>query len=884
MDGALERRRGLVYGTPSDLQSRFKLSPRVAKLFPYKSHFFKTNDQQWMHVIDEGQMSPADEQEFGQAIVCLHGNPTWGFYFRSLVERFAPKARIIVPDHIGCGLSDHPTDKHYRATHRAEHVQQLLQALGITKYSLVLHDWGGPIGTNLALRNVDAVKKIVYFNTTLTETESLPYIIKRAAHPLVGRFFTRTTAHFVKLTTTLGVEKRLPKEIKEGYLSPYGSRARRTAIWDFVADIPFDNESPSYYDMLELAVRLPQLRQKPVLIIWGLKDPCFHRGIFGHMTKHFAHAQTVELPTASHLVLEDEPEICGRAIETFLWEGAAANSTVIQLPAVGRQAPLYQRFAACATAQPSASAVVEPQTWLYSIFGAAISYSQITRGQLLSRIHQYERALTEFGLKPGDKVVMLVPPGVDFLALTFAIQGRGAVPVFLDPGMGRQNLISAIREVAPQGFIGSWKAMLLRRWLKPTFAQLKFAVTTAPMVLVGNTVPLNFLRRFSDAPLPQAACPNEVSLIAYTSGGTGAPKGVPYTHTMVEATLKIFEEQFGLRAPGVDLSLLPAFSIFSSALGLTSVRAPINPSSPLALDPKLVCQVLDDQGVTSSFGSPTLWNKIAEYCVRSQQELHSLRQVFMAGAPVADGTLRMVSEIAPNAVVGTPYGATESLPVTWVDAEQRIRHQGFQAVTGEEGTYVGKPVQGVEVAVIPISQGRVLGVQPLEAGVIGEIVVTGNNVSAGYLARPEADALSKIVDGERIWHRMGDVGYLDTEGGLYFCGRKVHCVNHGDALMYPIPVERVFNAHADVRRSALVQLVKPNRAGLVVEPFPGRFPTTEEQRKRFVEELLELGRQRAVSASIVDVFFHQAFPVDARHNAKIFRDKLSQWAQQQQVR
>lgn len=253
----------------------------------------------------------------------------------------------------------------------------------------------------------------------------------------------------------------------------------------------------------------------------------------------------------------------------------------------------------------------------------------------------------------------------------------------------------------------------------------------------------------------------------------------------------------------------------------------------------------------------------------------------MAGAPVTRETLKRVCRLAAKGEVFTPYGATEALPVTLISASEIFYTKAQCAKGGELGTLVGKPLAGVEVRIIevedrPLGTNNLTPLAPLE---IGEIIVRGPNVSPAYYQRPEADAAGKIKDGSSFWHRMGDMGYLDEAGNIYFCGRKAHAVYSGQKTLYSIPTEKVFNEHPRVKRSALVSLGENKGAGIVIEPEAGFLPESAAEREKFISELKQLGSASAVSADIKHFFFHPSFPVDGRHNAKIFRDKLSLWVQ-----
>ena len=850
--------------------------PLLKKHLPFKSHFIEISGHR-MHYLDEGQ---------GPVVILLHGNPTWCFYFRGLVAVLRHNFRVIVPDYLGCGLSDHPTEAHFRANDRVNHLVELATKLGLTKYSLVMHDWGGAIGTDFALRNIAAIEKIVYLNTTLTETESLPSIIKLAATPLIGKFLTKTTRYFVRLTTRLGVSKKISSEIRHCYHLPYRTAARRTAIWDFVADIPFSSDHPSYANMLNLAEGLPNLKDVPVQIVWGLRDPCFHREMLNKVADHFPQARVLEIAEASHLVLEDAPQLANSTILAFLREDPMVSRREVlrrrdrkKLQSQGPRG-LYEAFLDRVEEIPGGDAVIAPE-WL----GETVRYGVMTYASFAALVNKYQRGLAELGLHAGDRVLMLVTPGADFLALSYAVIGRGAVPVFVDPGVGTKQLCETIKSIDADVFIGSPRAQLLRWFKRKLFANVRFHLTVSNFAMMGGPN-LSYLKRFASRamdPVDQGP----VQMIAYTSGATGAPKGVIYTPQMVDAQLSILQEQFGIGIGTRDLPLLPIFSLFNLALGVCSAFPPINPSKPLALAPDRIIKMIGDLRITSSFGSPTLWNKIAEYCIRCRLKLPSVKKVFIAGAPVAASVLGRVQSVLSEGEVFTPYGATEALPVTFVSAQEIAQSDLVTAVGGEQGTLVGFPVQGVELRVIESVAGPIASIdQAVGCGPkkIGEIIVRGKNISQNYFKRPDADLAGKISDRDLSWHRMGDVGYLDASGKLYFCGRKAHAVQGKDRIYYSIPVERIFNQHPNVRRSALVAVESGAGAAIVIEPQPHAWPEDAATRERFTQELLTLARANQLTAAISEIYFHPSFPVDARHNAKIYRDRLGAWVAEEKKR
>jgi acyl-CoA synthetase (AMP-forming)/AMP-acid ligase II/pimeloyl-ACP methyl ester carboxylesterase len=856
-----------------------------AQLLPFQSRFVTVAGHR-MHYIDEGS---------GLVVLCLHGNPTWSFLYRNVIRELRDSFRLIAPDFLGCGLSDRTPGIRFKAIDRINQLEEFVDALGLKKFCMLMHDWGGPLGTGFMLRRLDSIERIIYLNTTLTETESLPPIIKLAAFPIIGRALTRHTATFVKLTTSMGAHKRLTPDVKEGYLAPYINRKQRDAIWDFVDDIPFDFSHPTYSQMVDIAAGLPDVARKPVKIIWGLRDPCFHREMLSKVAAHFPQAEILEIADASHLVLDDAPQIAIPAIKEF-FSRPLDTEVAVQAPTTQREEGsihvIYDQVMRLAEEQPTLSAVISPRWVRDPINGSALHYAHTTYGELAKLVNQYQRGLANAGLAPGDRVLMLVQPGADFLALSVAIAGRGATPVFVDPGIGLERLTKCIQDAAPHAFIGSPKAHILRHLKRHLFSRLKFYVTAAEWAF-SRGKSLGHFKRFANAPLSPVPLPvmrndgvlraNNAAMIAFTSGATGTPKGVIFTNEMLAAELKAIRDVLGQQVGGRDLTLLPIFSLFNVALGVASVFPSMPVGKPLALDPAQVVKLVHDLSIDSSFGSPTLWNKIGDYTFRTGTTLPTIKRVFMAGAAVPAATISRVQGVLPNALVSTPYGATECLPVTFITAPQLTATHRVPAATGEVGTLVGKAVPGVEIRVIKSSLDAIENTDHavvLPAGEIGEVIVSGENCSPEYLNRADANRLGKILDPERgFWHRMGDLGYLDSAGNLYYCGRKSHSVYTSERAFHSVPIEEIFNQLPKVRRTALVAINSGKEPALIVEPLPEFWPDTTSKEEAFRAELRQLAARSELTASISTYLFYRSFPVDARHNAKIFREQLQDWAE-----
>jgi acyl-CoA synthetase (AMP-forming)/AMP-acid ligase II len=512
-------------------------------------------------------------------------------------------------------------------------------------------------------------------------------------------------------------------------------------------------------------------------------------------------------------------------------------------------------------------------------------YHHLTFREMDRRIDRYARGLIALGVHPGMRVLLLVRPSFDFFALTFALFRLGAPVVLIDPGMRRQNVLGAIEESEPEALIAVPRGHVVRLLFPRAFRKTKIRVVAGRRRLLGASS-LADLSSLGEAEAPFAGAdtrPEDCAAILFTSGSTGAPKGAIYTHAIFEAQVRIFREELSIEAGEIDLSAFPLFSLFSLALGVTCVVPDMDATRPARVDPRRIVESIRDLGVTYCFGSPAFWNVVAEHCDRERIVLDSVRRVLMAGAPAPVSLLERLVRVVPrDSEVFTPYGATESLPITMPRARAILQGPAKRTSEGA-GTFVGKPLGKTEVKIIAISDDPIATLDRariLPPGEIGEICVTGPVTTESYFRRPVDDARSKMKDGDRIWHRMGDVGYLDDGGRLWFCGRKSHRVEAEGGPMFTECVEALFNRHPRVLRSALVGIGDRTRQRpvIIVEPKRGSELHGRADQESFTAEILEIARSSPLTARIQDVLYHRAFPVDPRHNAKIIREELAVWA------
>jgi acyl-CoA synthetase (AMP-forming)/AMP-acid ligase II len=477
----------------------------------------------------------------------------------------------------------------------------------------------------------------------------------------------------------------------------------------------------------------------------------------------------------------------------------------------------------------------------------------------------------------------MVRPSIEYVALTFALFKAGAVTVLIDPGMGRTNIFRCLEEVEPEGFVAIPIVQAVRVLKRRLFPKARINVTVGRRWFWGGATYKQLLGETASAtPFPTMQATDPAAII-FTSGGTGPPKGVLYEHGMFDAQVELIRDFYGIRPGEIDLSGFPLFALFNSGMGVTTVIPDMDPTRPAEVDPAKIIEAVRDLGVTQSFGSPALWNRVGRYCEENGVRLESLKRVLSAGAPVPLHVLqRMTAALPTDGDIHTPFGATESLPVASISGREVLGTTAAKSRRGA-GTCVGRTFPKIDVKIIEIVDGPIRslgGVRACPAGEIGEIVVRGPSVTREYFRRAEATALAKIPDGDTFWHRMGDVGYKDAEGLLWYCGRKAHIVETANGRMFSVPCEAIFNEHADVYRSALVGIgAKPRQTpAIVVEPEQGRYPADTNAEEKLKAELRELAQANALTAGITTLLIHRSLPVDTRHNVKINREQLAAWA------
>lgn len=501
--------------------------------------------------------------------------------------------------------------------------------------------------------------------------------------------------------------------------------------------------------------------------------------------------------------------------------------------------------------------------------------SFLTFREFEERSNQMANRLVRLGIRPGMRTLLFVKPCLDFSVITFALFKVGAIPVLIDPGMGLKNLLNAIKQVRPEAMVSISMVHWLRRFKKDFFSSIKINISLG--AIGGRTHHLySGLEQESKSFVPFAAKMSDPSAILFTSGGTGIPKGVIYTHQILNAQTDALQEMFSLDESQIDLAGFPLFALFTLAMGMTSIIPEMDPSKPAACNPRKLVKNIQKYQATFIAGSPAIWERVGHYCLENKIKLPSVRQVVMFGAPVRAEIHQMFKNILTHGDTYTPYGATECLPVSLISGTQILK-QHLPLMMKGFGTCIGKAAPGITIKILAVSDIPKEELVLLPHGHIGEIAVSGLQVTEQYFDMAEETKKAKIIQDNILWHRMGDVGWLDENNNLWFLGRKIHRIETQQTTYYSIQMEAIFNQHPKVKRSALIKISEENKVvpALVIQRHDGQKKMSES----FLRELLVLKDSSEFTKDIKYFFLHDSFPVDVRHNIKIDRTKLSLWAQ-----
>lgn len=483
--------------------------------------------------------------------------------------------------------------------------------------------------------------------------------------------------------------------------------------------------------------------------------------------------------------------------------------------------------------------------------------------------------LQRHGIEPGTRVAFMVPPSLEFFALFFALLKAGCVPVLIDPGIGLKPLKACLGEARPEIFIGVTRAQIARMLFGWARGQIRRCVTVGPRPFGLGLRYRDFLTGNATDFQPPKTDPDAPAAILFTSGSTGIPKGVVYRHRHFAAQVRLVRDTYGISAGEVDLPTFPPFALFDPALGMTTVIPKMNFTRPARVDPEMLVSLIGQYKVTNLFGSPALMNTLSRHLEAHSAKMPTVRRALSAGAPVSPTVVeRMHLALDATADIHTPYGATECLPVATIAGRELVGALSEGNRQGK-GVCVGWPLPANQVRIIRIndqSLARISDGVEVRPGEIGEICVAGPTVTDRYWQREAQTRLAKMHDEEgTVWHRMGDLGWMDEDGRLWYCGRKSERVVTLRGTLFTECVEGIANAVRGVYRSALVGVGESGRMTpiLVVEPEPGQ------KKAPLIARVAQRLADHEDASEIERIEIRRSLPVDIRHNAKIRRGDLA---------
>ncbi|MFM8352937.1 MAG: AMP-binding protein, partial [Actinomycetales bacterium] len=475
----------------------------------------------------------------------------------------------------------------------------------------------------------------------------------------------------------------------------------------------------------------------------------------------------------------------------------------------------------------------------------------LTWGALAHQVQFAAGALIANGVRAGDRVAILVPPGPQAIAIVYACWRIGAVVVIADRGLGVRGMRRALRAALPDHVIGIRAGRLLARTLG----------------LPGRILDPRDLLRGPAITLPEGPHPEDLAAVVFTSGSTGPAKGVRYRHHQIARTCALLREHYALNDADVLIAAFAPWAILGPALGIASVIPDMDVTAPASLRAGALADAVKQAGGTVLWASPAALTSVLRTAT-ADMKLPTLRLVLGAGAPVPAQLLESLAPLFPNAQLRTPYGMTEALPVSDVTIDD-IRAAGLGP-----GVLVGRPVPGVRIQIDPLVPG----------GSLGEICVQAPHMRDGY---DHLWGINAAASSPRTWHRTGDVGVLESSDlapeRLWVAGRRAHVVWTVDGPIAPVPIEQRVQTLPWVQWAAVVGVGPVGTQQIVVIVVPkeshrravsDRRPWVGAARSSQVRECV----QPDLGLPIAAVLQRRSFPVDVRHQAKIDRTLLATWA------
>lgn len=860
------------------------------------------------HVLDTGAALAARGITPTGTIVAIHGNPTWSYLWRHLAAATVEQARdgyawrVVAPDQLDMGFSErleHPEPPSARAgsgssyrrlPERLDDLDALMDALDVDIEAPLVtlgHDWGGIISLAWATRHHQAVDALMTLNTAVDHPseDPVPAALRAAMAPGVLATSTVRTDAFLQVTLGLA-EKPLTQEVRAAYRAPYVSARGRGGIGGFVADIPAATDHPSRPWLDATSEALTQWT-KPALMVWGPEDPVFQERYFADLRKRLPQADVHRFEGSGHLVAEDRPvaEVLLTWLDDHFHSGLATRKLHSPAPAA-EPVGLHEQLEQMSLTWHRDQAAVVDMT-------AEEDARTLSWAELNSKVQALASGLNDLGVKRGDRVSLLVPPGNDLTVILYACLRLGAIAVVADAGLGVNGMTRAVRSARPEWVIGALPGLSLARVMGWPGQRISLSPLSAPQnKLLGTIASVERLLRqnagrvLQEIPLPQA---EEQAAVLFTSGSTGPAKGVVYTHARLSALVGLLRAEFNVK-PGTSLIAgFAPFALLGPAIGATSITPDMSVTKPATLTAQAVADAAAAGDATMFFGSPAALRNVVDtaYALLPEQHqaLRRIRLVLSAGAPVHPRILDAVQELFPTAEIHTPYGMTEGLLQTDISREQI--HRALTPDNDGElqaGVCVGRPVAGVEMQLAPLDHDGRPAQTPVAladaVGVLSEFVVSAAHLKESYDRLWFTDRQSRRdVEGDLLRHRSGDIGHVDSQGRLWIQGRLHHVITTAAGPIGPGVVETPVDALEPIARSAAVGVGPTGAQAVVViaEPAPSLKLRTGSSPLATVETAAAV--REAAPVPVAAVLVVDSLPTDIRHNSKIDRTRLAQWAE-----
>ncbi len=817
------------------------------------------------HVLDNGVVPRAG------TLLCLHGNPTWAYLWRRFLASADPGWRVVAVDQLGMGYSERPRWPRSLAG-RIDDLDTITSELGITgRVMLVAHDWGGPISLGWAQRHLDQITGLILTNTGVAVPHTgTPALIRLARSRVLRELVCVRTATFVRAAAVLSWPP-IQGEIRAALRAPYFDSARRRAVGDFVADIPLEPTHPSRATLDRLALGLAELETVPTLLLWGPRDPVFKQASLRDLESRLPHADVHRYAGASHLVVEDVPRLAEDA-----WSWVRSNAATQPRQSAPDRPTRARPHMVVGIAPPRAGGGSGPAIAELCHGGTHVtSFAELER-----RVNALAAGLRHVGVRPGHRVALLVPPGLDLTTTVYASWRASAAIVVADAGLGWRKMADALRSADPDYLIGIPPAVAAAAFLKlPGIRLVAGELPRRVRRLVGVEYSIDELTAPGDrgsAPFDTGREPADTNgarsseaAVLFTSGATGPPKGVVYCHHQLVAQLDVLRALCDIAPSDRLVAAFAPFALYGPALGIGAAVPQMDVTKPGTLTAARLAEAAAAIEATLIFASPAaLRNVVAtagELTAAQSSAIARIRLVLSAGAPVSVPLLRRLSELLPRAELHTPYGMTEALPLTDISLPE------LEEAGSGNGVCVGKPLPGVQLRISPLDSLGMAGGPPTDQlEITGEICVSAAHVKQRYDRLWATEATSSRDTG---WHRTGDVGHLDTAGRLWVEGRLVHVITTADAPLTPVGMEQRIEAESPVTGAAVVGVGPPGTQQAVAVVVPVVPQSVGLATRELASAVREAAGIRLAAVLAID-----ALPVDIRHAAKIDRLRLASWA------